>query len=436
MLKVKQKEKYIQIYDPFRNIKYNLSKTSWEMIKLIKKHGKEDVIPEIMKLFNIDEKNAREDVETILNNFKLLKLNFEDVSTEISTSKYAPRRTQFDITTRCNQKCLYCASANLMSHTDVISTEKIIETLKSLYDKGMWILVISGGEPFLREDIFKILDFTNKLDIVTWVYSNGTLIDEKVAKKLVSYKKMLIQISLDSSNPEHNDLQRGVKGSFEKTVNGIKNLIKNGIIPTVAITVTPNNFNDIEKTIDFLYNLGIKQVRLAPASINYGKAEKNKEKLSITPEEIKLLGKKIGKLNEQYDGKMFFSVSPNMFDFPMNPELVKTVEAGCEAGKEVIYISSKGDVYPCYTLGFPEFKAGNVVEQDLFDIWDNSEVFHRFRKLTINDLEECKDCSMANKCFGGCRGTAYAYHRRLTAPDPVYCSFYLDKEFHEEIDRF
>ncbi len=427
MLKAKQKEDYIQIYEPFRNIKYNLSKTSWEMIKLVKKYGVDGSIPKIMKLFGIDEKNARDDVETILNNFKILKLDFGEVPADIPFNKYAPRRTQFDITSKCNQNCIYCSSDNLMAHKTDLSTEKIIGTLQSLYNRGIWSLVLSGGEIFLRKDIFELLDFTNRLDIVTWIFTNATLIDDKIAKKLAIYDKLLIQTSLDSSNPDINNIQRGMSGAFERTVKGIKKLIKNGIFPTVSITITQNNFDDFEKTVVFLHDLSIKQIRLAPASVTYGKAEKNKDKISLTNEEIKLLGKKISKLSKQYNEKIYFSVSPNMFNFLSNPELVKTVEAGCEAGKDTIYISSKGDVYPCYSLAFPEFKAGNIIKQDITDIWDNSEVFKRFRRLSIDDLEKCKSCPMLDKCFGGCRGMAYAYNKKLNAPDPVYCSFYLDE---------
>jgi len=434
MLKVRYVDEYIQFYEPFRNIKYNLSRTSWEIIKLIKIHGKEKAIPKIIDLFNIDEKNAREDIETILKNLEILKIKLDDIPTEISKEKYAPRKTHFDITPQCNQNCIYCLSSDLISHKEIIPKEKIIDTLRNLYEKGMWILTLSGGEPLLRIDFFDILDFTDGIDVVTWLYTNGTLIDEDIAKKLSNYKKLLIQISLDSSIPEQNDLHRGVEGSFNKTVNGIKNLVNNNIIPTIAITVTPINFDNLEKTISFLHELGIKQVRLGPAQVSYGKAEKNYEKVFLSAEKIKLLGKIVNELVDKYSGEMYFSVSPNMFDFPLNPELIKTLEAGCEAGKDTIYISSNGDIYPCYTLAFPEFNAGNIIRENVSEIWQNSEVFKRLRKLSIKDLEKCKKCDHVDKCFGGCRGCAYAKHNDLTAPDPIHCSFFLDKEYRKAIE--
>lgn len=435
MYKIRRSEKGFELFDGFNFYdRITIGKTSWEIIKLLKIYGEDKAVEKTMELFKIDRNNATEDIKTILNNLDLLKIKLEEIPIKISTEKYAPRRVQIDVTPRCNQKCIYCLSSDLISHETEIPKEKIIDVMGKLYKKGMWILVISGGEPLIREDIFDIINYTDKLDVVTWLYTNATLIDEKAAKKLADYKKLFIQISLDSSNPKNHDIQRGVKGAFEKTVNGIKNLIKNNIIPTIAITVTQINFDDIENTTDFLHNLGIKQVRMAPARLTYGRGEINKEKINLNFEKIKLLGKKISELNRKYTGKINFSVSPNMFDYPTNPELIKSLEVGCEAGRDIIYISSNGDIYPCYSLCFPVFKGGNILIDDVIKVWENSKVFNDFRKLKISNLKKCSKCPMLDKCAGGCRGNAYGEFQDLTAPDPVYCSFFLDKNYLKTID--
>jgi radical SAM protein with 4Fe4S-binding SPASM domain len=173
---------------------------------------------------------------------------------------------------------------------------------------------------------------------------------------------------------------------------------------------------------------------MAPARVSYGKAATNKERVKLDINKIKILGKKINELNRQYAGKINFSVSPNMFDYPTNPELIKSIEVGCEAGRDIIYISSNGDIFPCYTLAFPEFKGGNILVDDISNVWDNSKVFKNFRKLKIANLKKCYKCTMIDKCSGGCRGSAYAEFRDIKAPDPVYCSFFLDKEYIESID--
>ena len=68
------------------------------------------------------------------------------------------------------------------------------------------------------------------------------------------------------------------------------------------------------------------------------------------------------------------------------------------------------------------------------DIWENSDVLDKFRKMKIEDLYKCRKCDMVDKCSGGCRGSAFSYFKDLTAPDPVYCSFFLDKNYLKDID--
>jgi MoaA/NifB/PqqE/SkfB family radical SAM enzyme len=314
ILKIVKTDDGIQLFNPYKNTFYNFSHTSWKIIKLIKKYGRDKAVNRIMKLFDIDKKNAIEDIQTVLANIKLMDINIDDIPLLIQHKKYIPRMVQFDVTPRCNSNCIYCFSSDLMSKKDELSTEKIFEVIKELNNQGLWIITISGGEPLLRSDIFKILDLTAKLNIVTWLNTNAILIDNETAKKLSKFSNLFVQVSLDSSNPNHHDKLRGKKGSFNKTIKGIKNLMKYKINPRISTTVTPINFNDVKETVDFLYNIGIRSIRIGNARSGAGRGLINKDQLYLNINQLKLLGEIIINSNKKYKGSIEFSTTPEMYD--------------------------------------------------------------------------------------------------------------------------
>jgi len=97
--------------------------------------------------------------------------------------------------------------------------------------------------------------------------------------------------------------------------------------------------------------------------------------------------------------------------------------SSCSAGKAELYIASDGLVYPCLGLAFPEFVIGDVKKESVIDIWKNSDLLKKLRKLSVDDFEKCKDCKFKSICRGGCRGTAYFNYKSLTAPDPFQCDY-------------
>jgi len=419
MLKARYVDRYVQLYEPFRNIKYNLSKTSWEIIKLIKKYGKDKAVPKIMKLFNIGEKNAKEDIETILYNLELLKIKIEDIPTKISKEKYAPRTVHFDITTKCNLKCIYCLASDRMKKNKELSTKQVVNIINQLPELGTWLLCLSGGEPFLRKDIFKILDHVEKLQLLTQVYTNGTLITKEVAKKLSEYKYVFLQVSLDSVVPEHNDFNRG-KGTYAKTIQGIKYLLQYGEIPEICMVLTTANYKDLEETAEFLHKLGIKYIRIGPAHPYCGRGYENREKIQLTISQWREIGKKIIELNNRYEGSLTF--------FPTREFVVYSIDnyAGkipkCGNSRQVLYIGSDGVVYPCIFLVEPEFALGDGKKEELSHIWKHSKLIKKIRYLTVDDIEECKTCEVKHLCSGGCRASARYHFGSIYAHDPYCCA--------------
>ncbi len=424
MYKIRKTEKGMELFDGFDYYnRITISKTSWKMIKLVKKYGVDGSIPKIMKLFGIDEKNAREDVKTILDNLEKLSMRIEDIPSRVSNKKYAPRTVHFDITTKCNGKCIYCLASDRMKKNKELSTEQILKIIRQLKDLGTWLLCLSGGEPFLRKDIFEILDYVEKQQLLTQVYSNGLLINKEYAKKISNYKYVFLQISLDSYLPEHHDFNRGKKESYNKTMQSITHLIEYDEIPEIAIVLTKRNCTDLEKTAEFLHRLGIRYIRIGPAHPYCGRGYKNKDKIQLTTKQWEKIGEKIFELNNKYQGSLTFFPTREFIvystSYTSNEKMPK-----CGNSRQVLYIGSNGVVYPCIFLVEPKFALGDAKKEKLSEIWKNSSLIKKIRYLTVEDIEKCRTCEYKNLCSGGCRASAYYHYGSIYAHDPYYCALF------------
>lgn len=422
MLKVARSENSFHIFDTINGSFFSINRTSWEIIKAIKKHGKDKATTEIAKLYNISEKRAEKDMEYIIKQVTSSGLNIADIPIAVPKFKYAPRSVEFDITPRCNSKCIYCMASDRMKDPTELSTQKIIDIIDELNDLGTWVITLSGGEPTLRPDLFEILEYAEKLEMATSVFTNGMTVDEQMAKKFSKFKHLFAQLSLDSSNPAHHDEQRGVKGAFEKTVQGIKNLLKYNVFIEIATIVTPINVDDIEKLASFVHDLNIKSIRISPAAI-LGRACDNPEKFSFSREQLMKLGNTIARLNKKYRGSIIISKSPHMVTFSGDTTSNEPLKM-CGVGKNNLYIAPNGLVYPCMLLAFPELVLGDIKKESISTIWKTSSVIRKLRKLSVEKFEKCSACKVKQLCNGGCRGTAYVAYRSLKAPDPVFCSYF------------
>lgn len=309
LIKVKQSGKNYQLFDPFIGPLATVNESSWEIIKAVKNHGLEKAVAKISELYEIDKKTATADIKVVINNLNCLGINIENISLKISKERYAPRSVEFVITPRCNCECIYCQSSWTRDNKIELSTEQIKKVLSDLSSIGTWCVWLECGGVLLREDIFEIFEYSEKLEIAVVIFISGSLVNDKIAKKLSSFKNLRIQVDLDSSNPEHHDFQRGLPGDFNKTVDGIKTLMKYDIMPQIAMIVTKYNLNDIVETTDLVHKLGIQYFFLGPTGYFYGRANENKNSLQFNKTEIKKLKDTFVKVQNKYKDDMIVSLS-------------------------------------------------------------------------------------------------------------------------------
>lgn len=334
------------------------------------------------------------------------------------------------ITQKCNLECKHCfLSSN--KKTKELSTEDIKKVIDDLSTLQILNLVITGGEPFMREDILDVLRYCNLKKVPVTLFTNGTLIDEKIIESIKELR-ILLRVSLDGATMKTNDCIRGY-GVFEKALWTIEKSVKAGIPTGIATTIYQGNFPEYKQMVDLAEKMGCYEFEMSEV-VSMGNAKKHPEIL-LSPEQIQEI--RSYTLKRSFDHSMIRAgmIDP-LFDSSFDSEGQKGRDL-CSAGRTTCAISPEGDVYPCQLFtGFPEFCEGNVIEAPLEEIWVNG--FKRFREMSVKDIRKCTSCECSSSCAGGCRARAYAASGDLFAPmDDVYCTITRDiwKKFIEEHGR-
>ena len=310
-------------------------------------------------------------------------------------------------------------------------------------------MTFSGGEPLVRSDIFDVIKRATDKGFYCTIASNGTLMTPEVVEKLYHSGIRRVEIGLDGVKAETHDFLRNKKGCFKATVEGIKNCVRHGYFDEIAITTTlyQSNVHEIPQIIDFAESVGGTRFylnRLIPAGRG-----KEIAHLDVSPEEKKnILQHLHQRFNasvkngrgiqcyargmtylsrvgyEESQGRLFtvseaFSGYENMFQKKFGVELPKIVRhfaksfSGCSAGLTYCGLSEQGDILPCVPT---PLKIGNLLEQDLNDIWANNEILQRMRDRK-HLTGSCGQCAYNGLC-GGCRYTAYFLTHDWLGPDP------------------
>ncbi|MEN6461751.1 MAG: mycofactocin radical SAM maturase [Syntrophomonas sp.] len=318
------------------------------------------------------------------------KEKIKNLSMVVPVNLTCPVNLTWEITGKCNLACSHCLSSGTMaSCKNELDTNSCKSFIDELSDLKVFQVNIGGGEPFLRKDFIDILNHCHKKGIVTLISTNGTMINDNLAKILTQMKLTYIQISLDGATAESNDKIRGA-GSFEKAIKGIEALnqygFKNLSINTV---VTRVNYREIPE----LYRLGkyykakTRLSRFKPS----GRGKDNWDKYYLTSAQIEELSNYLTECVADMEGDSFFSISAEQ-----RKNLALNL---CGAAKMTCSLSPDGNVYPCAVLQEDRFCAGNILERPFGEIWRNSPVFKTIRNLEINS---CGKCTSFNLCHAGC----------------------------------
>ncbi|MFO8083224.1 MAG: heme b synthase [Desulfobacterales bacterium] len=338
------------------------------------------------------------------------------------------RLVAWEITRNCNLECIHCrAAATKGPYSGELDTEAGFKLLDQMAELGEPIVILTGGEPLLRKDIFEITRYGTQKNLRMVMAPNGTLITEKIAEKMAESGIKRISISLDGASKQSHDRFRGVKGAFDGALRGIQYAKGAGIEFQINTTITKTNLDQIPAIQQLAVDLGAVAHHiflLVPTgrgkyildqeitakeyeeTLNwfYDQREKTPLQLKATcaPHYYRILRQRAGK-----EGKTV------TFD----THGLDAVTRGCLGGTGFCFISHRGIVQPC---GFLDVNCGDVTRQSFAEIWQNSKVFKDLRNF--NGLKgKCGACEYKRVC-GGCRARAYEATGDYMAEEPL-CSY-------------
>lgn len=358
----------------------------------------------------------------------------------MKADEYLPRLIAWETTRTCNLACVHCrASAELGPYPGELSTEEGVRLLEDIASFSRPIIIMTGGEPLLRRDIFELASHGSRLGLRMVMSSNGTILTEEIVGKIVESGVKRLSISLDGAAAETHDEFRRVKGSFEGALRGIGLVKKAGLEFQINTTITQHNLHELSAIQELACRLGaaahhifllvptgrgkdLADQEISPADYEktlhwfYDQREKVPLHLKATcaPHYYRILRQRA-----RAEGK---AVTPDTFG-------LDAMTKGCLGGQSFAFISHRGEVRIC---GYLEVKCGDVREESFRHIWHHSPVFLAMRNVDGYG-GRCGRCEYRKVC-GGCRARAYAVSGDYLAEEP-FCSYVPPGILSQEIKK-
>ena len=348
-----------------------------------------------------------------------------ETNTENETDKpeYPLNQLYFYLTEGCNLKCRHCWIAPKYQAPDKPVPALDPDMFKTIIDQarplGLSTVKLTGGEPLLHPQIHEILEVIRTEDLRLTVETNGVLCTPELAAKLkATSENPNVSVSLDGADAETHEWVRGVAGSFEAALEGIRNLVKAGIRPQVIMSVMRRNQDQLESVVRLAERLGAGSVKfnLVMPTARGEKMHAADETLMI--EELVELGKWVeNTLSASTDLRVYYHHPP-----AFRPLGKMFGDNGDGCGRCGIFgilgVLSNGSYALCgIGEAIPELVFGHAGKDSLEDVWQNTPVLNELREGLPQRLDGiCGDCLMKGICMGSCVAQNYYSNQNLWAP--------------------
>ncbi len=341
----------------------------------------------------------------------------------------------WNMTRRCNLACVHCyISADTGGASrDELTTDEAAAFIEDIARMGSPVILFSGGEPTLREDLCELGTLAIKSGLRAVISSNGTTIDEELAKRIAEVGFSYVGVSLDGAPATH-DKFRGKAGAFDAAVRGIRNCIAAGVKAGVRLTVNRANVDDLPEVLDIVEREGIP--RFCMYHLVYaGRGEKlvaedlphegSRRVIELLIEKVLDWEKRgveteILTTDNHADGVMVEKyVRAHRPDRLEDVQALQLRHGGCSAGRKMANVDFAGNVHPCQFWG--GVTLGNVRERPFSEIW--TDVSHPLLAKLKRMPEpvtgaRCSRCRHSRIC-GGCRIRAEVVNGDLWGDDPA-----------------
>lgn len=318
------------------------------------------------------------------------------------------------ITNACNLSCKHCYAKAGIKENEELTLEDIYNIMDEAKKCNVRFITLTGGEPFMRTDVWEIIRIIKKSGIKVSIATNGILLTEELILRLKQLGVERVQISLDGAKEATNDYVRG-EGTYRKIVDEVvPNLVNSGIFTAFSYTPTDINVLEIPEVIELAYKLGVNTMSFRRYS-NTGRAKINELSIGNSKNmnmlnalyEIKK-SKKYEKMNISTGDPLFVLCNPERSEY-----FNKNIIAGCTAGITSLAIDAIGNIKPCTRANFI---LGNIRSDSLHLIWETNETLQKLRNRN-NLIGKCGTCESKMLC-GGCRVAALEENNDIFSEDP------------------
>jgi len=343
---------------------------------------------------------------------------------------YLPRLIAWEVTRSCNLNCVHCrAAAQFGPYPHELTEEEICRTLDNIASFCKPIIILTGGEPMLRPDIWNIARHGSDLGLRMVMAPCGQLLTVEAAERMRACGIERISLSLDGATAESHDRFRRVEGAFDSVMRAARNAREAGLAFQINTTVTKHNLHELDKILDLAIEIGAAAYHpflLVPTGRGREMAEQ-----SLTPEEYERTLNWIYEKRESLPILFKPTCAPHYYRILRQREREKgrlvtpqthgldAMSKGCMGGQSFAFISHVGKLQIC---GFLEEECGDLrsVQYDFKRIWEESPVFLAMRNLD-GYHGRCGYCEYRRVC-GGCRARAYAATGDYLAEEP-FCVY-------------
>lgn len=347
---------------------------------------------------------------------------------KIGEKRHNLRLVAFEVTRSCNLSCLHCrASSKEGPYEDELDTQEAKGLLKDIKAVGDPIVILTGGEPLLRSDIYEIARYGTDLGLRMVLATNGTLLDREVTRRLSEAGIKRVSVSLDGSDPHSHDSFRNQEGAYDRAIRGIRALAEAGIEFQINTTIVSTNKALLPQINERAVELGAVAHHIFML-VPVGRGRDIQE-ISLEAEEYERTLQWFLDRKDQVQVGLKATCAPQYYRMlrerakGMGQEVsfkthgLDAVTRGCLAGIGFCFVGHRGAVQPC---GYLELQCGDIRQESFIAIWENSPIFNRLRDFS-QYRGKCGRCEYIPFC-GGCRARAYEYTGDYLAEEPL-CTY-------------
>jgi radical SAM protein with 4Fe4S-binding SPASM domain len=326
----------------------------------------------------------------------------------IAQARSVPLRAGIEISDRCNEVCVHCYQEQ--GRKGEMTTAELCQVIDQLADMGVLLLTLSGGECTLRKDFLEIVAHARARGFALRIFTNGLTMTRELAAALARHAVQMVEISLYSTRPEMHDFVTGVRGSFVRTVQGVRNLVELGVPVTVKTPLMNLNEAEIEPYVALATGLGAHYAFSADEIMPREGGERAPESFVLSDRGYRGATKQLAKLERLRVADS--GPAPE----PQEPWSIEASPCGAGQG---LHVEPNGVLRPCTML---ELDIGDALAEGVAAAHAANDAVVALRALRWADLHGCRECDLQTHCKR-CYAAALASTGDALGPYESACRF-------------